>query len=366
MRILFAAARERRYARNEVILRALASFAEVEILAPHAAPTSLVRTSAEIAGKALVALASKRYDLVFCGFYGYLIAQAIRRSHSLKGAPLLLDAFVSNYDTLVQDRGAVSADSPGARMALWLDKSTCALADHLLLDTEAHAHYFVSAFGIPAEKITVVPVGCSESLFYPTSLPDEQPVTVLYYCSYQPLHGVDIVLKAAALLQTEPLHVRLIGNGPLREEMALLAQTLALRNVEFVDAVSPGEIAHEVQRATICLGGHFGASGKAQRTIPGKVYQMLASARPAICADSPANRELLVDGESALLIPTGDPSALANALHALLHDRMLRERIARGGREAYEKKASEAVIGAQLEEVVDALSQQRQPTLQNG
>ena len=147
----------------------------------------------------------------------------------------------------------------------------------------------------------------------------------------------------------------LIGDGPLREEMGLLAQSLHLEHVEFSPPVSPAEIAVALQQADICLGGHFGASGKAQRTIPGKVYQMLAAERASICADSPANRELLVDGESALLIPAGDADALAAALLRLYNDRPLRDAIARGGRIAYETKASEAVIASLLREVVERM-----------
>jgi len=355
MRVLFVAARETTYARNEVLLRALRQCAQVDVIAPTSAPKSLVKTSAAMAWRALGALRTRKYDLVFCGFYGYLIAQMLRRSTLLRGTPLLFDAFVSNYDTLVQDRGNLAAGSLSAQTALWLDRSTCALADHILLDTRAHADYFSAEVGVPAEKITAIPVGCSETLFHPTPAPHNDITTVLYYASFQPLHGVDIVLRSADRVRGEPLHFVLIGDGPLREEMGLLAQALRLENVEFRKPVPPAEIAAALQQAEVCLGGHFGASGKAQRTIPGKLYQMLAAERAAICADSLANRELLVDGESALLIPAGDPDALAEALLRLHRDPALRDAIARGGRKAYEDKASEAVIAGMLREVVKGL-----------
>lgn len=361
MRILFASARETTYARNEVLLRALRNLAEVDVIAPESAPASLVKTSMRVAWRALGRLRRQEYDLIFCGFYGYLIAQAVGRAFVRGNTPLLFDAFVSNHDTLVQDRGAISPRSLRARVALWLDRSTCALADGVLIDTHAHADYFATEFAVPPAKLTAIPVGCSEEIFYPAPHPLGNGVTVLYYCSYQPLHGVDIVLRAAAMLQPEELRWRLVGNGPLREEMEALAKSLGLTNVEFLDAVSPTVIAEMLRASDICLGGHFGASGKAQRTIPGKVYQMLAAERAAICADSVANRELLVDGDSALLVPSGDPDALAEAVRRLYSDAELRERIARGGRRAYEQNASEAIIGAELREVVARLTMQPVP-----
>ena len=47
--------------------------------------------------------------------------------------------------------------------------------------------------------------------------------------------------------------------------------------------------------------------------IPNKAFQALACGTPLVTADTPAARELLADGESALLVPPGDPEALAAA-----------------------------------------------------
>jgi glycosyltransferase involved in cell wall biosynthesis len=79
--------------------------------------------------------------------------------------------------------------------------------------------------------------------------------------------------------------------------------------------------------------------------IPNKAFQALACARPLVTADTPATRELLVDGESALLVPPGDAQALAAALRRLASDDALRARISAGGLAAYRRHASEDVLG---------------------
>jgi glycosyltransferase involved in cell wall biosynthesis len=79
--------------------------------------------------------------------------------------------------------------------------------------------------------------------------------------------------------------------------------------------------------------------------IPNKAFQALATATPLVTADTPAARELLVDGESALLVPRGDAKALAGALRALARDEALRQRLSQGGLNAYRAQASEAVLG---------------------
>jgi glycosyltransferase involved in cell wall biosynthesis len=64
---------------------------------------------------------------------------------------------------------------------------------------------------------------------------------------------------------------------------------------------------------------------------------------------------LLADGENALLVPPGDPGALAEALRRLAADGRLSQRIAAAGRAAYERSASEAVLGARWRKLLEDL-----------
>ena len=70
---------------------------------------------------------------------------------------------------------------------------------------------------------------------------------------------------------------------------------------------------------------------------------------------TPAARELLRDGESALLVPAGSAEALAAAVRRLASDRALAERIGAGGRAAYEERASEEVLGARWRALLERL-----------
>ena len=90
-------------------------------------------------------------------------------------------------------------------------------------------------------------------------------------------------------------------------------------NVEWVDWVEYERLPEELQRAGCAL-GIFGTSAKAGRVIPNKAFQALACGTPLVTADTPAARELLVDGESALLVPPGDAEALADAVRRLASD----------------------------------------------
>jgi glycosyltransferase involved in cell wall biosynthesis len=89
--------------------------------------------------------------------------------------------------------------------------------------------------------------------------------------------------------------------------------------------------------------------------IPNKAFQAIACGAPLITGDTPGARELLEDGTSALLVPPGDVEALADAVRRLATDGELAKRIAAGGRAAYERAASEAVLGKRWRGLIERL-----------
>lgn len=358
MRILFLTGRETAYMRNAVLLRAFQRFATVDVAAAAVSSRSIVLRSARTAVAALGRL-RRQYDLVFVGFYGYLLMQTVGR---LTRAPLLFDAFVSNYDTICFDRKRFAPTSPAGRLLFHLDRNTLRLAAHTLLDTELHVDYFAQTFGAPRDRLTAVPVGCREDLFAPQPLPTRppgSPTQILYYCTYQPLHGVGVVVEALARLRDQPLHLRLIGDGPQRAAVEGQARRAGLTNVTFENTVSQTELARAIATADLCLAGHFGPGDKAGRVVPGKLYQLLAMQRASIASDSPANRALLTHAQTAYLTPAGDAAALADALLALHHDPALRRRIAEQGHALYWEALSEARITERVQAVTLRLIDER-------
>jgi len=89
--------------------------------------------------------------------------------------------------------------------------------------------------------------------------------------------------------------------------------------------------------------------------IPNKAFQALACGTPLVTGDTAAARELLVDGESALLVPPGDPEALAAALERLATEPGLAAALSTGGLAAYREQASEDVLGRRWRGLLEEL-----------
>jgi len=347
-RVLFISGREPQYIRNRVLIAALQMHFETLVVTPSAGGT-VGRT---LGGLVRLVAAHPEYELCFAGFYGQPLAVVLS---ALQRRPIVLDAYVSTFDTLCYDRRWFGPRSLPGRLAYWIDRQGCMQATHLVTDTYAHAAYFAETFRVSQEKMTTVYVGCDESLFYPRqTASDRQGIEVFYYGAYLPLHGTDVIVQAANLLRRRA-EIRFVigGDGPRRPAIARMIRDLDLHNVECVGWVPLQQVPDRIARADICLGGHFSTVPKAARVISTKTYQFLAMRKATIVGDNPATRELLIHGQHAYAVPMGDPQALADAVEALADDPVVRGRIAAGGRRVFEERLTTRAVADQLSTLVE-------------
>lgn len=344
MRVLYFGTYERDYPRNAQVISALRR-AGVEVIERHVGvwEGSRQNWSAGPAAAARLAFAEIRllrrpreeFDAVLVGYPGHFDLPAARRA--ARGRPVVFNPLVSLSDTLVADRRRFRAGSLPARALAKLDRYALQSADLVVADTRANAEHLAELAGLAPGQIEVCLVGAEERLFKPGWAPEE-PFTALFVGKLIPLHGLETILAAAGA--TPDLRFRIVGSGQLEG----LVQEPP-ENVEWVPWVDYERLPTELHRAGCAL-GIFGTSDKAMRVIPNKAFQALACGTPLVTADTPAARELLVHDDSALLVPPGDPEALAGALRALQGDPELAPRLAAGGRATYEAEASEQVLGA--------------------
>jgi glycosyltransferase involved in cell wall biosynthesis len=258
--------------------------------------------------------------------------------------PIVFNPLVSLADTLVSDRKRFVPGSLAARTLERIDRTAFDLADLVVADTDADRRFLTS---LTRTRVEVCFVGAEERLFTPGwSRPSR--FDALFVSKLIPLQGLDVVLEAARRLPE--IRFRIVGSGQLGP---LLDQSPD--NIEYRRWI-PYEHLPAIYRTAGCALGIFGTTDKAQRVIPNKAYQALASATPLVTADTPAARELLVDGESALLVAPGDPDALVAAVRRIHGEDGLAERLSAGGRTAYERQASEQVLGERWRSLLERIA----------
>lgn len=271
-------------------------------------------------------LGAPRHDAVVVGYLGQFDVLVLWPFARLRGVPVVWDAFLSLYDTVVEDRRLVSSRHPAARLLFAVEWLACRAACRIVLDTRTHADYFAAKFGVAPERFAVAFVGVEPEAFPPRlcggPLPaPNTPLTVLFYGQFIPLHGVETIVRAAQLTADERIDWVLIGQGQEEGRIRALIDAGPAVRLRWIPWVPYAELKNWIHRADLCL-GIFSAGGKAARVIPNKVFQILATGTPLITRDSPAIRELLSPATVGVrLVPPDDPAALAEAVRDGLHRR---------------------------------------------
>jgi len=299
-------------------------------------------------------LLKHNYDLVFIGFFGQPLVPIIKK---LTSKPIILDAFLSSYDTMCFDRKRFKSNSLGGRFFYWLDKHSCELADKVLLDTDAHIDYFTNTFDLENEKFKRIFVGADDDIFYPRNIKKKDGTfRVFYYGTYRPLQGIEYIIRAVKLLESHKnINFIIVGKGPEHKKIDKLVQKLNVKNIRLIDWIPYEKLPLKIVKADICLGGHFSDIDKAKRTIAGKTFQFIAMKKPVIVGNNPANRELFENRKNALMVEMADADALADAILELKENEELRERIAEEGYKTFREKCTLEVIGKEIKEIAERL-----------
>ncbi|MFN2427759.1 MAG: glycosyltransferase [Candidatus Binatia bacterium] len=289
------------------------------------------------------------------GFNGQLDVLLLRLLAPRFGPRIVFAPLVSVSETLVDDRAVYAQGSVAARLLATLDRATCRAADVVVVDTEEHRRYFAGELGVDPSRLLVCHLGADPHTFLepvaaPAEAASEAPLDVLWFGQYLPLHGLDVIVDAVGRLAVrdgvgERLRFTFVGTG---EERGRIERNLrATRaDIHFEDWIAYEELAARIAAADIVL-GIFGSSRKARMVIPNKVYEAAAVGRAIVTADTPAVREVFVDGEE-LLLCQADGLALATAIARLADPKAgpsLRASLGAGARRRMLDAFSAAALG---------------------
>lgn len=136
----------------------------------------------------------------------------------------------------------------------------------------------------------------------------DDPLNVLYVGRLSEPKGVLDLIEgfSSARLQTES-RLYIVGDGPQRSAMVALCNTLGIDDsVDFLGVLDDVSPAYRAGNVLILPSYSEG--------IPRVIMEAFAAGVPVIGTDIPGIRQLIVPGETGLLVPTGNPSAIARCL----------------------------------------------------
>lgn len=202
----------------------------------------------------------------------------------------------------------------------------------LITVSEAAAADLAAAFDVPRSRIAVVPNGVDTTVFRPLPRAPRPAETIVVTTSADSaLKGLPVLCEALAKVRTErPVELVVVGkpgprHGPTRSTIDRLNLGEAVR---FTGPLPQNRLVDLYASADVAVvpSLYEGFS------LP--AVEAMACAVPLVATTGGALPEVAgADGETALLVPPGDPGALAGALLRVLGDRDLRRRLATAGRE---------------------------------
>lgn len=276
-------------------------------------------------------LRKQRVEVVHAHQYTPFFYSALARLQSVSGFRIMFTEHGRHYPDVVSSRRRW-----GNRVLLGR------LANEINACSEFSGRALVEVDGFNSQRLSIVRNGIDLSRYAARDsrhricqrlgiAPERHYVSAI--ARFHPVKDHATLLRAFAELvkRRADTDLLLAGDGPQRQEMERLSHHLEIDSRVHFLGMQP-EVQPVLQISDVfCL---TSLSEAASLTI----LEAMASGIPVVATDVGGNPEMIENGVEGLLVPRGDPSAVASAMTMILEDRSLRERMAKAGPERVRKE----------------------------
>ncbi|MCF8019089.1 MAG: hypothetical protein K9L62_06720 [Vallitaleaceae bacterium] len=217
--------------------------------------------------------------------------------------PVLVDFYISYYDSLVLDREKVNKTSFKAKLLMLSDRNVIKYASSVVFLNKSERDYYLSVINLSNPKIksksTIIPlcVDIKKNVGLPYFYGINKELTICWWGSYIPLHGLNQIIGAAEILRKYNLKFKiwLFGNSEeksipykdlIREkkldEFVKVVNNYTFQNYKLTDFL--------VHKCDLVL-GNFGDSEKAKAVLVNKLVDGIAMKAPLLTGESKASEE---------------------------------------------------------------------------
>jgi glycosyltransferase involved in cell wall biosynthesis len=212
---------------------------------------------------------------------------------------------------------------------------------------------------VPGAKAVTIPFGATVE---PRDFPEVErapgsPFELLFVGRLVERKGVHVLLDALTRLEGREARLRVVGDGPEREPLRERAEGLGVaERVVFTGFVSPEELAARFAACdAFVLPAVIDAKGDTEG-LGVVLLEAMSYRKPVIASAAGGIVDIVRDGRNGLLVPPGEPEALAGAIRALMDDPERARHLGARGREDVAAGFSWPVIIDRLEGVYRKLA----------
>ena len=252
------------------------------------------------------------------------VGAAAARLHRL---PLVLTVHTSLHHTLaVSDLRSAVLKTLGAPIERWGEHS----AEAVVAITPRLRRLLLSD-DVEEDRVHLILPGVNPSLF---EGPFEDPFVglgkprVLFVGRLAPQKGVGTLVAAAGLLKHPSAQVILVGDGPKRKALECEAKRLGVADrLHFVGFVAHDRVPAVMSHADLLV------LPSVYEELGTVLLEAMQAGLPIVASKIGGISDVIQDGVNGMLVPPGEPEALAHAIDRLLAERDLARRLSEGAQE---------------------------------
>jgi glycosyltransferase involved in cell wall biosynthesis len=189
----------------------------------------------------------------------------------------------------------------------YVERALGRVTDRVITITESLRRFTIEEVGLPPEKVETIHYGLDDvPPAWGENPPDDMPADariLLAVSRLTPQKGLDVAVRALPLLAPDTVLV-VLGEGPERAELERLAGELGVARRVFLLGRVP-DVAAWLQRATVLVHpARWEGFGLA-------VLEAMLAGLPVVASNISSLPELVVDGETGILVHADDAPALA-------------------------------------------------------
>jgi glycosyltransferase involved in cell wall biosynthesis len=217
---------------------------------------------------------------------------------------------------------------------LAVDRFLSRWTDRVVGNSRAVVDFYARA-GVPADRLSLIRSGIAAGEAPSVDRAEvrarfgwraDAPL-ILFAGRLAPQKGVEDLIAAIDLLQYNlpELRALIVGDGPLRARLEETARAFRLDPmVRFTG--------HRDDVPRLLAAADLLVLPSLYEGLPNVVLEAMQFARPVVATAAPGTTEVVVDGETGVLVPVHDPPALAQAIRSLVHDPERARRLGAAGR----------------------------------
>ena len=199
--------------------------------------------------------------------------------------------------------------------------------------------------------VDVIPNGVDTNTFKPSDLvKDDGKFNIVFVGRFHRQKNLPLLIQCFSdLLKTEPvtLHLHLVGQGPMEEQLFKLAETLKLQDrITWHGWTNKKDLVQIYQNSQLMVNPSF------YEGLPNAVLEGMASGLPFVVSDIPGNRDLITQ-ECGWTFDIEDGEALKSCLHQAIQNRELLRAMGKQSRKRVQDHYDWKIVAGQYLELFD-------------